>query len=79
MEVSYEEAVGASPERARALRMEIVEYARKQGIKPAARLYKVSRKTVQKWKRRYEAGEGVANRSTKPRPYSIIPVHSPSL
>ena len=66
MEVSYKKAVGASPELARALRMEIVEYARKQGIKPAARDYKVSRKTVQKWKRRYEAGEGVDNRSTKP-------------
>ena len=66
MEVSYKKAVCASPERARALRLERVEYARKQGIKPAARRYKVSRKTVQKWKRRYEAGEGVANRSTRP-------------
>ena len=66
MEVSYKDAVRARPEFVRAVRLKIVEYARKHGIKPTARHYNVSIKTVQKWKRRYEAGEPLTNRSTRP-------------
>jgi transposase len=51
------------------LRIHLVRYALKHGIRPAERQYKCSRNTVRKWLRRYEAEglKGLEERSRAPR------------
>ncbi|MDP2843736.1 MAG: helix-turn-helix domain-containing protein, partial [Acetobacterium sp.] len=51
------------------LRHSMVMLARGKGVKPAARFYGVSKNTVRKWLRRYEAGgvAGLEERSRAPR------------
>lgn len=50
------------------LRLELVRYAREHGIKPAAREFGTTVKTVRKWLRRWEPGSlrGLADRSRAP-------------
>jgi transposase len=50
------------------LRLELVRYARDHGIKPAARQFSTTVKTVRKWLRRWEPGSlrGLADRSRAP-------------
>jgi transposase-like protein len=50
------------------LRFELVRYAREHGIKPAARQFSTTVKTVRKWLRRWEPGSlrGLADRSRAP-------------
>jgi transposase-like protein len=50
------------------LRFELVRYAREHGIKPAAREFGTTVKTVRKWLRRWEPGSlrGLADRSRAP-------------
>ncbi len=50
------------------LRFELVRFAREHGIKPAAREFGTTVKTVRKWLRRWEPGSlrGLADRSRAP-------------
>src|SRR3954463_962275 len=50
------------------LRFELVRYARGHGIKPAARQFSTTVKTVRKWVRRWEPGSlrGLEDRSRAP-------------
>src|SRR4051812_2451597 len=50
------------------LRFELVRYAREHGIKPAARQFSTTVKTVRKWLRRWEPGSlrGLEDRSRAP-------------
>jgi len=50
------------------LRFELVRYAREHGVKPAARQFGTTVKTVRKWLRRWEPGSlrGLADRSRAP-------------
>src|ERR687885_1385614 len=50
------------------LRFELVRYAREHGIKPAAREFGTTVRTVRKWLRRWEPGSlrGLADRSRAP-------------
>ena len=50
------------------LRFELVRYAREHGIKPAARAFSTTVKTVRKWLRRWEPGSlrGLEDRSRAP-------------
>jgi transposase len=50
------------------LRFELVRYAREHGVKPAARLFSTTPKTVRKWLRRWEPGSlrGLEDRSRAP-------------
>lgn len=50
------------------LRLELVRYAREHGVKPAARQFGTTVKTVRKWLRRWESGSlrGLADRSRAP-------------
>lgn len=51
------------------LRLEIVRFARRQGIRETARSFRCSRNTVRRWKRRYDACgiSGLAEKSRAPR------------
>ena len=50
------------------LRLEMVRYARAQGIKPAARYFHTTVRTVRKWLRRWQPGSllGLHDRSRAP-------------
>jgi len=50
-------------------RLAMVQYAKEIGIKPTAKLFKTTAKTVRKWVRRYsqEGYKGLENQSTRPR------------
>jgi transposase len=50
------------------LRLEMVRYAREQGIKPAARYFHTTVRTVRKWLRRWQPGSlaGLQDRSRAP-------------
>jgi transposase len=51
-------------------RYQMVIYAREHGVKPAARLYATTPKTVRKWLYRYEEGGYQALKDLSRRPYS---------
>ena len=53
----------------RQIRYSLVMYALKEGIKPAARLYRTTPKTIRKWVRRFkeEGYEGLGDLSHKPK------------
>jgi transposase len=53
----------------RQYRLELVRYAKEHGVKPAARYFKTTPKTIRKWLRRWNPGslEGLADQSRAPK------------